>query len=115
LRQRLKRCERIEIGYSAGNFFLNLILSAANDIWAAGVILYVLIANKMPFGGGRDEKDFMGLYDDIRSHSINPILDLVSIERIERLSKAKDLVLKMLEKDPSKRITIDGILGHPFL
>ena len=32
-----------------------------------------------------------------------------------RSKNAKDLISKMLEVDPKKRITCEGILNHPFI
>ena len=76
------------------------------DLWSLGVIMYVLLKGKFPFGGKEKEQIFenikKGIYD-IKS----PPFDRVSEE-------AKDLIRRLLVIDPSKRITAGDALNHPF-
>ena len=73
------------------------------DIWACGVMLYVMLSGKYPFHAD----DFkQNCHEIINSQPLT--LDGASAD-------AKDLVTKMLEKDPQKRISIDEILKHPWL
>ncbi|KAL4250336.1 hypothetical protein ABKN59_005915 [Abortiporus biennis] len=75
---------------------------ASADIWSCGIILYALVAGRLPF----DDEDFETLLGKVKigkysvPENINPL--------------AKDLITKMLQKDVSKRITMDGIRKHPF-
>ena len=73
------------------------------DIWSAGVTLYYILGGKQPF----------------RANSMK-ILEQLIIEGIyEKLNdvseEANDLIAKMLETNPEKRININQILKHPWL
>ena len=73
------------------------------DIWSAGVTLYYMLAGMQPFKGAKLEElkvsILKGQYDQIQD---------VSFE-------ANDLISKMLILNPKERITIEGILKHPWL
>jgi hypothetical protein len=77
------------------------------DIWSCGVILYVLLCGFPPFYADNDPD----LYDLIQGGKFSfptPYWDDVS-------DTAKDLIIKMLEIDPAKRLTASQILLHPFI
>ncbi len=76
------------------------------DIWSCGVILYILLSARPPFGGETD-KEIMdrvatGKYD-LESSPFNK----VSKECI-------DLIQKLLIMDPKKRISAQEALAHPW-
>ena len=76
------------------------------DIWSCGVIMYILLSQRPPFGG-RDDYEIMetvktGKYD-LTSPPFNTISD-----------QAKDLIKKTLTMDPNKRITAEEALNHPW-
>lgn len=79
----------------------------AVDIWAAGVLLHVLLSGTLPFhGSGRR------LYEAICRGK----LSLSTATQWEFISdSAKDLVQQMLSVDPKQRITIQEILNHRWL
>ena len=66
------------------------------DMWSIGVILFILLCGKPPFGGSTDdailEKVKRGNYVFQTEHWH------------ERSEEVKDLITKLLEKDPLKRI-----------
>ncbi|KAF7796331.1 hypothetical protein EIP86_007508 [Pleurotus ostreatoroseus] len=75
---------------------------ACSDVWSCGVILYALLAGRLPF----DDEDLATLLEKVKIGKFS------MPSTIEPL--AQDLIRKMLEKDISKRITVSEILKHPF-
>ncbi|XP_031338136.1 peripheral plasma membrane protein CASK-like [Photinus pyralis] len=78
----------------------------AVDIWAAGVMLHLLLSGTLPFHGtGRR------LLDTICRGKL--YLDTAQFEIIS--DSAKDLIKQMLTVDPSQRITIQEVLSHRWI
>ena len=73
------------------------------DVWSAGVTLYYMLAGSQPFKGGKIEE----VKESILKGVYDPVEDISS--------EASDLIEKMLNLDPNKRITVDEILKHPWL
>ncbi|KAL3239925.1 serine/threonine protein kinase SAK1 [Nakaseomyces bracarensis] len=89
------------------------------DIWALGITLYCLLFGKLPY-----KSEFeLELFEKI----VNDPIEFPSYEKMLLDNKtlnmcgegeyeaAKDLVTKLLEKNPSKRINIPNIKRHPFV
>ena len=77
------------------------------DVWAAGVVLYILLSGKFPFGG-RNESEY---YQRVLSKQV-----YFPTEEWGKVSQsAKELVRGMLCKDPEKRLTAEKCLQHPWL
>ncbi|KAF5937913.1 hypothetical protein HYC85_025419 [Camellia sinensis] len=72
------------------------------DIWSAGVILYILLSGVPPFWGETDK----GIFRQI----IKGKLDFESDPWPNISESAKDLIQKMLCRDPKKRITAHEVL-----
>ena len=76
------------------------------DIWSCGVIMYILLSARPPFGG-EDDNDIMervaiGRYD-LESPPFN------------KLSKnCLDLIQRLLTMDPNSRISAEQALNHPW-
>ncbi|RLM66096.1 calcium-dependent protein kinase 29-like [Panicum miliaceum] len=77
------------------------------DVWSAGVILYILLCGSPPFWAETEK----GIFDAILVGQ----LDLSSIPWPSISESAKDLIRKMLNRDPQKRITVAQALEHPWL
>ena len=76
------------------------------DIWSCGVIMYILLSARPPFGGENDNEIMgrvaYGKYD-------------LSSPPFNKLSKSSlDLIQKLLTMDPNQRITAEQALNHPW-
>lgn len=72
------------------------------DVWSCGVILYALLCGSLPF----DDESIPNLFKKIKSGMYSLPTHLSQL--------AKNLVPRMLEVDPMKRITIPEIRLHPW-
>ncbi|CAL0334601.1 unnamed protein product [Lupinus luteus] len=77
------------------------------DIWSAGVILYILLSGVPPFWGESEKAIFDAILEGEIDYD-SPPWPAVS-------NSAKDLVRKMLTRDPKKRITSAEVLAHPWI
>uniref|UniRef100_A0AAY4EUP9 calcium/calmodulin-dependent protein kinase n=1 Tax=Denticeps clupeoides TaxID=299321 RepID=A0AAY4EUP9_9TELE len=77
------------------------------DMWACGVILYILLVGYPPFW----DEDQHRLYQQIKAGAY----DFPSPEWDTVTPEAKDLINKMLTINPTKRITAAEALKHPWI
>lgn len=76
-------------------------IGEAADIWSMGIVLYAMMAGKLPF----KDSDVRTLLNEITTTLVFP----------NRLTtEAKDLVRHMLVFNPKERLTIDEIKEHPW-
>mmetsp|Transcript_21499 Transcript_21499/g.38283 ORF Transcript_21499/g.38283 Transcript_21499/m.38283 type:complete len:476 (-) Transcript_21499:316-1743(-) len=111
----------LSVYFKGGEFFKDIVGSAyyvapevlrkrynhEADIWSAGVILYILLSGVPPFWGNTEQEIFDSVLRGKPEFESDPW---------PKISEpAKNLVRKMLQPDPSKRITIKDVLKDPWL
>ncbi|XP_075403193.1 serine/threonine-protein kinase DCLK3 [Tenrec ecaudatus] len=79
------------------------------DMWAAGVILYILLCGFPPFRSPeRDQDELFSIIQLGHFEFLPPYWDNIS-------EAAKDLVRHLLVVDPHKRYTAHQVLRHPWI
>jgi len=80
------------------------------DMWSIGVVTYVMLSGRPPFGGPTDhiifKKILRGL--DVYKMETSSLWNGVS-------KYAKDFIRCLLDMDPTRRWTVDQALEHPWL
>ncbi len=74
------------------------------DMWSCGVIMYVLLTKKAPFGGKTEVQIMQNV--QVGKYKTN-LLEIYS-------PYAADLISKLLERDIKKRINAETALNHPW-
>ncbi|TXG58104.1 hypothetical protein EZV62_015933 [Acer yangbiense] len=77
-----------------------------SDVWSAGVIIYILLSGVPPFWAESE--------DEIFQEVLHGGLDFSSDPWPNISESAKDLVRKMLVRDPKKRLTAHEVLSADF-
>ncbi|KAG5839783.1 hypothetical protein ANANG_G00208630 [Anguilla anguilla] len=92
------------LAYSAPEILLGEEYDApAVDIWSLGVILYMLVCGKPPFQETND------------SETLTMIMDCRYTVPPHVSADCKDLIARMLQRDPSRRASLADIEEHPWL
>jgi serine/threonine protein kinase len=88
--------------YIAPELVLNKPYSYEVDWWALGVLLCELLCGGLPFIGDSLPRLFEQITKDI------PMIP-IGVD-----PEGCDLILKLLEKDPARRLSYAGVIAHPF-
>ncbi|KAG0203148.1 hypothetical protein BGX28_004496 [Mortierella sp. GBA30] len=75
---------------------------SSSDIWSCGIILYALLTGHLPF----DDENIRQLLSKVKSGKFYMPTDISA--------GARDLISKMLMVNPKRRITMEGVMGHPW-
>ena len=81
----------------------------AVDLWAAGVILFVLLVGMAPFKWAHETDK---RYAKIAKGELK---ELLAGHHITLSSEACDLLQNMFWQDPNKRLTLAQVLHHPWV
>uniref|UniRef100_A0A4W3HD20 Calcium/calmodulin-dependent protein kinase kinase 2 n=1 Tax=Callorhinchus milii TaxID=7868 RepID=A0A4W3HD20_CALMI len=79
----------------------------ALDVWAMGVTLYCFVVGRCPFM----DDQILSLHNKIK----NQLVEYPEHTRPVLSEELKDLILKMLDKNPETRITVPQIKLHPWV
>ena len=89
--------------YVAPELVLGMPYTESVDVWALGIILFAMVHTYLPY----DDQNLNKLFRKIISINVKCKMDLNP--------EIADLIQKMLNKDPAKRITIPQIMEHPWI
>lgn len=94
-------------GYVAPEVLTEDTYTNAVDMWSVGVIVYILLSGYPPFYDDSPPKIFKKI-TEVKYDFDDPAWDGIS-------DVAKDLIRKLLVKDPAERLTASAALKHPWL
>ena len=89
-----------------------LVATPQFDMWSLGVVMYQLCTNEPLFLSNSNDN-----VDEIRLKLLHEIPDAWKQSKMNKITdiKARNLISKLLSKDPMKRPLTSAVLNHPFL
>ncbi|KAF9178308.1 hypothetical protein BGZ51_007887 [Haplosporangium sp. Z 767] len=75
---------------------------SSSDIWSCGIILYALLTGHLPF----DDENIRHLLSKVKAGKFHMPSDISA--------GARDLISRMLTVNPKRRITMQGVISHPW-
>jgi serine/threonine protein kinase len=95
------------IGYAAPEVLDSGDVSFAADVFSAGAVLYTMLCGFAPFQSPSDEESM--------ERTLRGDFSFDDPEWMTVSAQAKDLICGMLEVDPRERLSMEEVLGHPWL
>jgi len=93
--------------YMAPEMLQNRPYNESVDVWAAGILLYIILSGTLPFYADNPD-DFLELV-------LHSSFSFPESEWAEVSEGAQDLIRKILVPDPKRRLTVRQILAHPWM
>jgi len=94
-------------GYVAPEIITGKVYGKSVDVWSLGVIIYILLCGYPPFYH-KNQPQLFKLIREARFQFDSPYWDPISNE-------ARNLIKGCLTVDVEKRLTIDGVMKHPWV
>ena len=91
--------------YSSPEIIVGQAYSEKTDIWSLGIVLYYMATGSLPFIDSNIQKLFYKIVNENVTFPADLKID----------NKLKDLICRMLEKNPDRRPSVHEILNHPWL
>nr|XP_012788763.1 unnamed protein product [Sorex araneus] len=82
------------------------------DLWSLGVIIYVMLCGYPPFYSKHHSRT---IPKDMRRKIMTGSFEFPEEEWSQISEMAKDVVRRLLKVKPEERLTIEGVLDHPWL
>ena len=77
------------------------------DNWSMGVVAFIMLSGKPPFGGKSNKEIIDNVLKGRHSYE-NPVWNSIS-------DKAKDFINQLLEREADMRLTAEEAYNHPWL
>ena len=82
-----------------------------SDLFASAVCLFTMVTQQMPFHEAAADDDYYKLIIDDNQNKYWSIFDPAN----QLSDDLKDLLINMLQEDPSSRLTPEEIFAHPWV
>eukprot|EP00920_Eleutheroschizon_duboscqi_P041504 GHVT01099698.1.p1 GENE.GHVT01099698.1~~GHVT01099698.1.p1 ORF type:complete len:296 (-),score=57.64 GHVT01099698.1:677-1564(-) len=76
------------------------------DIWALGVLMYLMLYGRYPFQGSTRE----GILQEIETYKID-----WSLQEVEHSPSTIEFLSRLMDRDPRRRLSASSALAHPFI
>lgn len=94
------------LGYVAPEVLRKQPYTFSCDVWSLGCIVYALLSGSLPFDHESQKETIRMTLDD------KLVFDLPCWDQITPM--AKDLIQRLLVKDPKQRISLESAMNHPW-